>query len=99
MISGQKFPPLKLHRLAAANDRLRVARPRALLDAQAQGDIDMNTRPDLNKSKAMAATGQTKAAAAVQVKSASHGYYIDHPDPELGEQVMYLRKAPLDAMR
>ena len=48
----------------------------------------MNTRPDLNKSKAMAATGQTKAAAAVQVKFASHGYYIDHPDPELGEQLM-----------
>ena len=60
----------------------------------------MNTRPDLNKSKAMAATGQTKAAAAVQVKFASHGYYIDHPDPELGEQLMAdtLGVADRDAM-
>ena len=60
----------------------------------------MDTRPDLNKSKAMAATRQTKAAAAVQVKFASHGYYIDHPDPELGEQLMAdtLGVADRDAM-
>jgi hypothetical protein len=35
-----------------------------------------------------AATGQTKAAAAVQVELSSQGYYIDHPDSELGEQLM-----------
>jgi hypothetical protein len=48
----------------------------------------VDTVTDLNKSTAMAATGQTKAAAAVQVKLSSHGYYIDHPDSEAGEQLM-----------
>jgi len=56
------YPQLKLHRLAAANDRLRVAEPRALCDARAGGDIDVNAVPDLNKATAMAATDQTKAA-------------------------------------
>jgi hypothetical protein len=48
----------------------------------------------------MAATGQTKAAAAVQVKLLSQGYYIDHPDSELGEQLMAdaLGVADRDAM-
>jgi len=56
------YPQLKLHRLATANDRLRVAEPRALCDARAGGDIDVNAVPDLNKAAAMAATDQTKAA-------------------------------------
>src|SRR5712671_8195813 len=62
-------------------------------DARARGDIDVNTVPDLNKAMALAATGQTKAAtpkaaAAPRIKLLSHGFCIDHPDPELGEQLM-----------
>ena len=58
----------------------------------------MNTVPDLNK--AIAATGQTKVAAAPRIKLLSHGYAIDHPDPELGEQLMAdaLGVADRDAM-
>ena len=48
----------------------------------------MNTVPDLNKATAPAATGQTKAAAAPRVKLSPHGFSIDHPDPEHGEQLM-----------
>ena len=78
----------------------RVAQPCALCDARAQGDIDKDTVIDLNKSTAIAATGLTKAAAAVQVKLSSHGYYIDHPDSEAGEQLMAdaLGVADRDAM-
>jgi hypothetical protein len=82
------YPQLKLHRLATANDRLRVAEPRALCDARAGGDIDVKTVPDLNKATAMAATGQTETAAAPRIKLLSHGFSIDHPDPELGERLM-----------
>jgi len=94
------YPQLKLHRLATANDRLRVAEPRALYDARAGGDIDVNTVPDLNKATAIAATGQAKAAAAPRVKFLSHGFSIDHPDPEHGEQLMAdaLGVADRDAM-
>src|SRR5450631_1044577 len=55
---------------------------------RARGDIDVNTVPDLNKATAIAATGRTKAAAAPRIKLLSHGFSIDHPDPELGEQLM-----------
>jgi hypothetical protein len=53
----------------------------------------VNPVPDLDKATAPAATGQTKAAtpkaaAALRIKLLSHGYAIDHPDPELGEQLM-----------
>jgi hypothetical protein len=48
----------------------------------------MNTAPDLTMPTAIAATGQTKAAAAPGIKLSSHGFSIDHPDPELGEQLM-----------
>jgi hypothetical protein len=86
--------------LRAANDRQRVAEPRALSDAHARGDIDVNTVPELNKATALAATGQTKAAAAPRVKLSSLGFSIDHPDPELGEQLMTgaLGGADRDAM-
>jgi len=69
-------------------------------DARARGDIDVNTVPDLNKATALAATGQTKAAAAPRIKLLSHGFCIDHPDPELGEQLMAdaLGVADRDAM-
>src|SRR5712664_4558313 len=48
----------------------------------------------------MAATGQSRAAAAPRIKLLSHGYAIDHPDPELGEQLMAdaLGVADRDAM-
>ena len=60
----------------------------------------MNTVPDLNKAMAIEATGQTRAAAAPRVKLSSHGFAIDHPDPELGEQLMAetLGVADRDAM-
>src|SRR6266851_9260532 len=67
------YRQLKLRRLAMANDRLRVAEPRALYDTRARGDIDVNPVPDLNKATAIAATGQAKAAAAPRVKFLSHG--------------------------
>ena len=60
----------------------------------------MNTVPDLNKAAAMAATDQTRAAAAPRIKLLSHGFSIDHPDPEHGEQLMSdaLGVADRDAM-
>jgi hypothetical protein len=70
----------------------------------------VNTVPDLNKATALAATGQPKtaapkaaapkAAAAPRIKLLSHGFSIDHPDPELGEQLMAdaLGVADRDAM-
>ena len=48
----------------------------------------MNTAPDPTTSTAIAAAGQTKAAAAPRIKLSSHGFSIEHPDPELGEQLM-----------
>jgi hypothetical protein len=60
----------------------------------------MDTVLDLNDATAMAATGQTRAAAAVQVKLSSQGFSIDHPDSEAGEQLMAdaLGVADRDAM-
>jgi hypothetical protein len=54
----------------------------------AEGNLNMNTAPDPATSPAIAATDQTKAAAAPRIKLLSHGFSIDHPDPELGEQLM-----------
>ena len=51
-------------------------------------NLNMNTAPDPTTSTAIAATDQTKAAAAPRIKLLSHGFSIDHPDPELGEQLM-----------
>ena len=48
----------------------------------------MNTAPDITTSTTIAATEQTKVAAAPRIKLQSHGFSIDHPDPELGEQLM-----------
>jgi hypothetical protein len=60
----------------------------------------VTTVPDLNKSTAIAATGQTRAAAVVRLKLSSDGFSIDHPDPEIGEQLMAdaLGVADRDAM-
>ena len=48
----------------------------------------MNTAPDITTSTTIAATEQTKVAAVPRIKLQSHGFSIDHPDPELGEQLM-----------
>src|SRR5450631_3792285 len=81
------------------------ALPNRVLPMRARGDIDVNTVPDLNKATALAATGRTKAAAAKaaaapRIKLLSHGFCIDHPDPELGERLMAdaLGVADRDAM-
>jgi len=60
----------------------------------------MDTAPDPALSTAIAATDQTRAAAAPRIKLLSHGFSIDHPDPELGEQLMAnaLGVADRDAM-
>ena len=49
---------------------------------------------------AIAATDQTKPAAIPRIKFSPHGFSIDHPDPELGEQLMAdaLGVADRDAM-
>jgi hypothetical protein len=51
-------------------------------------------------STAIAGTDPTKAAAVPRIKLLSHGFSIDHPDPELGEQLMAnaLGVADRDAM-
>src|SRR5256714_15474240 len=51
-------------------------------------NIDMITAPHVNLPTATAATDPTKAAATPRIKLSSHGFSIDHPDPELGEQLM-----------
>jgi hypothetical protein len=48
----------------------------------------MNTAPDLTMPTATAATDPTKAATAPRIRLSSHGFSIDHADPELGEQLM-----------
>ncbi|WP_407148333.1 hypothetical protein [Bradyrhizobium sp. ORS 86] len=48
----------------------------------------MTTAPDPAMTTAIAASDPTQAAAAPRVKFSSHGFCIDHPDPELGEQLM-----------
>jgi hypothetical protein len=47
------YPQLKLHRLATAKGRLRVAEPRALAMRVPQGDIDVNPVPDFNTATAL----------------------------------------------
>ena len=60
----------------------------------------MNTAPDLTMPTAIATTDQTKAAASPRIKLSSHGFCIDHADPDLGEQLMAsaLGVADRDAM-
>src|SRR5882724_13019643 len=64
-IAGKKsLPPIKVApALATAKGRLPRCRAVRASDARARGDIDVNTVPDLNKATALAATGQTRAAA------------------------------------
>jgi len=44
--------------------------------------------PDLTKPTTVEATGRTRAAAAPRIRLSSDGVAIDHPDLELGEQLM-----------
>jgi hypothetical protein len=67
-----------LNRLAAANDRLRVAQPRFSMRVS-QGDIDMKKAPDPNKTTAIAATGQTKTC---QKKPAAGAVRSGRASPE-----------------
>ena len=54
----------------------------------------MNNDPNLTMPTAIASTEgakgakATKAAAAPRIRLSSHGFSIEHPDPELGEQLM-----------
>ena len=48
----------------------------------------MNKAPNLTMPTATIATDGAKAAAVPRIKLSSHGFSIDHPDPELGEQLM-----------
>src|ERR1700687_2978868 len=48
----------------------------------------MNAAPDLAMPTTITATDPTNAAAAPRIKLLSHGFSIDHPDPEIGEQLM-----------
>lgn len=48
----------------------------------------MNTAPDVTMPTAIAATEAPKAAALPRIKLMPHGFSIDHPDPELGDQLM-----------
>jgi len=48
----------------------------------------MNIDPNLTMPAAIASTDQARAAAAPRIRLLSHGFSIDHPDPELGEQLM-----------
>ncbi|MBR1125662.1 hypothetical protein JQ628_29355 [Bradyrhizobium lablabi] len=47
----------------------------------------MNAAPDLAMPN-VAATDPAKPAACPRIKLSPHGFSIDHPDPELGEQLM-----------
>jgi hypothetical protein len=60
----------------------------------------MSTVSQPDSTTAVAAPRQTRAAAAPRLKFSSEGLAIDHPDPELGEQLMAdaLGVADRDAM-
>jgi hypothetical protein len=48
----------------------------------------MNTIRDFAMPTTTDTTDPAKAAAAPRIRLSSHGFSIDHPDPELGEQLM-----------
>lgn len=48
----------------------------------------MNAVADLATPTTVAATDPAKAAEAPRIRLSSHGFSIEHPDPELGEQLM-----------
>ncbi len=60
----------------------------------------MNAAPDITMPRTTVATDLPTAAATPRIKLLSHGFSIDHPDQELGEQLMAnaLGVADRDAM-
>jgi hypothetical protein len=48
----------------------------------------MNALPDLNNTAAIAASSETRTATAPRIKLLPNGFFIEHPDPELGERLM-----------
>ena len=48
----------------------------------------MNTAPGLTMPTTITATDPTNAATAPRIRLLSHGFAIDHPDHEIGEQLM-----------
>ena len=60
----------------------------------------MTTAPNLATATAIAATGPAPAAAAPRIALSPQGFFIDHPDAELGERLMAdaLGVADRDAM-
>ncbi|MGY2808682.1 hypothetical protein [Bradyrhizobium sp. USDA 4506] len=60
----------------------------------------MTPAPEITVPTMPAATAQTQAAAPPRIKFSSHGFCIDHPDPELGARLMAnaLGVADRDAM-
>ncbi|OIM88557.1 hypothetical protein BLN97_45270, partial [Bradyrhizobium elkanii] len=48
----------------------------------------MTPAPDITVPTMAAAPGPTQAAAPPRIKFSPHGFCIDHPDPELGAQLM-----------
>ena len=48
----------------------------------------MTTAPEITIATMAATAGQTEAAVAPRIKLLSHGFSIDHPDPDIGEQLM-----------
>ncbi len=60
----------------------------------------MDTAPEPAMPTAIAATGKPLPATAPRIQLGANGFFIDHPDPELGEQLMAnaLGVADRDAM-
>ena len=57
-------------------------------------EIDVNTVSDLNKATALAATGQSQAAATSRIKLLSDGFCIDHRDSEPTRSLFDLIRSP-----
>src|SRR6201991_1784585 len=51
-------------------------------------NLDMNTTPNPNAPAAIATPDQPHAPTAPRLKLLSHGFAIDHPDPDIGERLM-----------
>jgi hypothetical protein len=85
---GSKSSPHQRNCTASAQRTIACAWPNRALASRVPGNLDMSTAPDLAMPTTITATDQTKAAAAPRIKLLSHGFSIDHPDPELGEQLM-----------
>src|SRR5215211_4837382 len=92
------YPRLKLHR--SPQRMIGCALQNRALPARVPGNIDMNTAPEITMATAIAATDHAKTASAPRITFSSEGYCIDHPNPELGEQLMAdeLGVADRDAM-